>query len=220
MTNSIITAYQLVVGMKIRCPINGDKITISDLIALSETTFGLSCEKGGVSFNVNDTFELIEPFDLTKSNLNWINEKIAEIKVQYDLDRTLDLMWGTEVDFNKAEIEIIPYILNGITYELIKDAETIVLTRDYFQCFFKSLENNRDAVDMIVITSELQSNSQRLDGTPIVSSLITFQDFSKTIQPLLNYNCTKIINHWRDFGCQFINIDFLQKSFNKKRKIS
>ena len=66
---------------------------------------------------------------------------------------------------------------------------------------------------MIVITGDLQSHSQRLDSTPILSSLITLQDFSKTIQPLLNSNQTKIINHWQDLGCQFINIDFLQKSF-------
>lgn len=218
MNNKIkyLTAYQLVVGMKIRCPFNGDEITISDLIAHSETSFSLSCKKGGASFNVNDTFELIEPFNLTKSNLNWINEEMAEIKAQHDLDRILNLMWGTEDHFDKAEIEIIPYVLNGISYELIENTETIILTKDSFQSFFKSLKNNRDAVDMIVITGDLQSNSQRLDGTPILSSLITLQDFSKTIQPLLNSNQTKIINHWRDCGCQFINIDFLQKSLKKQ----
>ena len=217
MNNKIkyLTAYQLVVGMKIRCPFNGDEITISDLIAHSETSFSLSCKKGGASFNVNDTFELIEPFNLTKSNLNWINEEMAEIKAQHDLDRILDLMWGTEDHFDKAEIEIIPYVLNGISYELIENTETIILTKDSFQSFFKSLKNNRDAVDMIVITGNLQSHSQRLDGTPILSSLITLQDFSKTIQPLLNSNQTKIIDHWRDGGSQFINIDFLQKFFKK-----
>ncbi|MGD6735503.1 hypothetical protein ACN08N_00155 (plasmid) [Photobacterium leiognathi subsp. mandapamensis] len=217
MNNKIkhLTAYQLVVGMKIRCPFNGDEIIISDLIAHSETSFSLLCKKGGASFNIHDTFELIEPFDLTKCNLNWINDEITEVNVQYDLDRTLDFIFGTEDHFDKAEIEIIPYVLNGISYELIENTETIILTKDSFQSFFTALKNKREAVDMIVIMGELQNHSQRLDGTPILSSLITLHDFSKTIQPLLNSNQTKTIDHWRDCGCQFINIDFLQKSFKR-----
>ncbi|MCD9492615.1 hypothetical protein GLP30_17170 [Photobacterium phosphoreum] len=151
--------------------------------------------------------------------LNWINEEMTEIKFQYDADRILDFIFELEDHFDKAEIEIIPYILNGISYELIENTETIILTNDYFQLFVEALRHDRDAVNMIVITGDLQNNSQLLDGTPIQSSLITLQDFSKTIQPLLNYNCTKTINHWRDLGCQFINIDFLQKSFKKKNTV-
>ncbi|OED65903.1 hypothetical protein A165_00895 [Vibrio tasmaniensis ZS-17] len=80
MTNRMITAHQLVVGMTIRCPIDGDEITITELHAISDAIFGLECRKGGCAFNVDDTFELLEPFDLTTVNLNWISEQLVEIK--------------------------------------------------------------------------------------------------------------------------------------------
>lgn len=49
-----INTHQLMVGMTIRCPIDGDIITISDLIANSESSLGLGCDKGYTSVDVND----------------------------------------------------------------------------------------------------------------------------------------------------------------------
>ncbi|MCG9625401.1 hypothetical protein L1D34_11150 [Vibrio mediterranei] len=77
-----LNAHQLVVGMVIRCPIDGDTIKITELIAVSDTLFGLGCRKGYTSFDVNGQFELIEPFDLTACNPNWISEQMAELKQQ------------------------------------------------------------------------------------------------------------------------------------------
>lgn len=77
MENTTITVHQLVIGMKIRCPVEGDDITITDLIAFSEN-IALGCDKGYTGVTFSDTFELLEPFDLTKCNLNWIHESLAE----------------------------------------------------------------------------------------------------------------------------------------------
>ncbi|WP_434529561.1 hypothetical protein [Vibrio sp. K4] len=124
-----INAHQLMVGMTIRCPIDGDIITISDLIANSESSLGLGCDKGYTSVDVNDTFELVKPFDLTKANLNWISEQLTEIKETHINEAMRSLAWGTEQDADKAEIEITPYCLNRVTYELIHGAEPISLKK-------------------------------------------------------------------------------------------
>ncbi|EGU31289.1 hypothetical protein VII00023_22939 [Vibrio ichthyoenteri ATCC 700023] len=74
-STTTITAHQLVVGMTIRCPVEGNKITITDLIAHTEN-IALGCDKGYTGVAFTDTFELLEPFDLTECNLNWINEQL------------------------------------------------------------------------------------------------------------------------------------------------
>jgi hypothetical protein len=156
---------------------------------------------------------------LSNRDYKWWKKGHSDGEVDYELernfDRYCDLLKFTEKDYDKAEIEIIPYILNGICYESIESTENIFLSRENFQSFFFLLDNNQDALSVIIESGELQSISARLDGTPYLSSLITFQEFTETIQPLLNPNQTKIINHWRGLGCQFINIDFLQKSLKK-----
>ncbi|WP_394230532.1 hypothetical protein [Shewanella colwelliana] len=78
MMNKTISAQQLAVGMNIRCPIEGDIITITDLVAISEQLIGLGCSKGYTSIDVDMTIELLEPFDLSTVNTNWIKEQLIQ----------------------------------------------------------------------------------------------------------------------------------------------
>ncbi|WP_394142893.1 hypothetical protein [Vibrio chagasii] len=217
MTNRMITAHQLAVGMTIRCPVDGDKITITELHATSSMRFSIECKKGGCGFNVNDTFELLEPFDLTTVNLNWISEQMAYIEESHITNSMQDLAWGTEQDPAKAEIEITPYRLNGVTYELISEAESIVLKNDTFKSFFDALLEDKALVRLLVVDGDLQTNSERMDGTPYLSALLNLQAFSKHIQPLLNPDNLPQLMHWIGLGCKYINIDFLQMRIGQWR---
>lgn len=156
------------------------------------------------------TFELVKPFDLTKANLNWISEQLTEIKETHINETMRDLAWGTEQDTDKAEIT--PYRLKEVTYELIQGAEPISLKEDAFKSFFDALLEDKALVRLIVVVEgDLQTNSQRTDGTPYLSAMLTHQAFSNHIQPLLHPSVSPQLAHWITLGCEFINIDFLQK---------
>ncbi|MEZ8438565.1 hypothetical protein AB4584_17630 [Vibrio splendidus] len=90
MQKRTITAHQLTIGMTIRCPLGGDEITVSDLVAVSEKSIGIGCEKGYASFGVNNEFELVKSYDLTKCNPNWIREQLEEERETADWYRRLD----------------------------------------------------------------------------------------------------------------------------------
>ncbi|MGR5328581.1 hypothetical protein [Photobacterium damselae] len=132
-------------------------------------------------------------------------------------DQYCDLIRLTERDYDKAEIEITPYIFRNGIYELIDGAENVILTKENFQSFFTLLENNHNALSIIIESGELQNNYVRLDGTPYLSTLIMFQEFTETIKPILNPNIEDEINYWKQLGCQYVNIDFLQKSLRANR---
>ncbi|MGR5187084.1 hypothetical protein ACPV3S_17340 [Photobacterium damselae] len=154
---------------------------------------------------------------LTIRERKWWQKGFDDAKEDYeqerdsDLDRFCNLLKFTEKDYDKAVIEIIPYIFRNGIYELIDGAENIILTKENFQSFFTLLENNHNALSVIIESGELQNSCVRLDGTPYLSSLIMFQEFTETIKPLLNPNIEDEINNWKQLGCQYINIDFLQK---------
>lgn len=153
---------------------------------------------------------------LTTRERKWWQKGFYDAKKDYeqerksDLDQYCNLLKLIEKDYDKAEIEIIPYIFRNGIYELIDGAENIILTKENFQSFFTLLENNHNALSVIIESGELQNNSIRLDGTPYLSSLIMFQEFTETIQPLLNPSIEDEINNWKRLGCQYINIDFSQ----------
>ncbi|MFB1079542.1 hypothetical protein [Photobacterium damselae] len=169
---------------------------------------------GWVAFKNKPTIE--NPM-LTPREKKWWQKGYDDAKKDYeqernsDSDQYLNLLKFTEKDYDKAEIEIIPYIFKNGIYELIDGAENILLTKEDFQSFFSFLENNHDALSVIIESGELQSNCVRTDGTPYLSSLIMFQEFIETIKPLLNSSIEDEINNWKQLGCQYINIDFLQK---------
>lgn len=85
-----LTAHQLAIGMTIRCPLDGNEITVSDLVAVSEKSIGIGCEKGYASFGVNNEFELVKSYNLTKCNPNWIHEQLEEERETTDWYRRLD----------------------------------------------------------------------------------------------------------------------------------
>lgn len=122
--------------------------------------------------------------------------------------------------FNKAEIIITPYILNGDYYELIEETENILLSIEDFQSFFALLETNHNALSIIVESNKLQHNSRRPYDTLYLSSLITFQEFTAIIQPLLSPNIENEVKYWKQLGCQYINIEFSQKNSDDQQNIT
>ncbi|WP_390240655.1 hypothetical protein [Vibrio sp. R78045] len=204
-----VTAHQLALGMTIRCPVDGDAITITDLIACSEESFGLGCEKGHTLFMASMTFELLEPFDLTTVNLDWIKDQIIMEEQYRKWYSVVDVAWGTEDEFDKARIEITPCKRIGESHELITDAESLVLTKDAFQSFFKALTDDKEAIDNLVTVGELQSDW----GASMLTYCMNLQDFSSIIQPLLAPDAESRINHWKQLSCQSVKIGFRQKSF-------
>ncbi|MFA0053663.1 hypothetical protein [Vibrio echinoideorum] len=213
-----VTAHQLAVGMTIRCPVDGDRITITELHASSSMIVGIECAKGGCGFNVNDTFELLEPFDLTTVNLDWIKEKLVEEERWFHRNDVLGVAWGTEDAFDKARIEITPCKRIGESMLPIQGSESLVLTEDAFQSFFKALTDDSDdkrAIDNLVTIGELQSDW----GSPILTYLMSLQDFSSIIQPLLDPSEGGRINHWKRLGCQWVKIGF-RKKFNRNRPVN
>lgn len=214
MESTTITVHQLVVGMTIRNHTHEGDIIISNLIA--EDTDGISIQDNNFKdndtylwFDINETFELVEPFDLTKCNLNWINESLKEIEEDHNLFLMQCLMWGTITEFEQAEVVITPYKLNGTNLELIENTIFLVLKKEAFQFFFEQLGKNEPAVRIIAVSGHLQCESKKADGTPLNSSLITVQEFSDAIQPLLESNTVSTINHWKQLGCEFIKLDFV-----------
>ncbi|TLS73434.1 hypothetical protein [Photobacterium damselae] len=157
---------------------------------------------------------------LTMREQKWWQKGYNDAKKDYEQERKSDsdqycnLLNFTDKDYDKAEIVITPYILNGICWELIDEIESIILTKETFQSFFTSLEHNHNALSVVVESGELQSNCVRLDGTPYLSSMIIFQEFIEVIKPLLNPNIEGEINNWKQLGCQYINMDFLQRPYS------
>jgi hypothetical protein len=84
MQKMIVTAHQLAIGMTLRCPLEGDEITISDLGVISEKSIGFGCEKGYITFDISKEFELVKPYDLIKYNPNWVREQLEE---QYEMEQ-------------------------------------------------------------------------------------------------------------------------------------
>ncbi|MBA5685045.1 hypothetical protein H3N34_17905 [Photobacterium damselae subsp. damselae] len=154
---------------------------------------------------------------LTMREKKWWQKGFDDAKEDYEQERDSDsdqyynLLRFTEKDYDKAEIEIIPYIFSDGIYTLIDGAENIHLKKEDFQLFFTLLENDHNALSVIIESGELQNSCVRLDGTPYLSSLIMFHEFTETIKPLLNPSIEDEINNWKQLGCQYINIDFLQK---------
>ncbi|MFA0079361.1 hypothetical protein AB4427_14640 [Vibrio artabrorum] len=202
-----IAAHQLAVGMTIRCPLEGDEIMITDLGVISKESIRLGCEKGYASFDLDSEFELLKPFDLSAVNLNWIQEKIDEEERLFHWYSVVDLAWGTDDKFDKALIEIIPYARIGESKEPIADTESLLLTEDAFQSFFKALTDGEKTIDKLLTAGELQSDW----GASMLTYLMSLQDFTSIIQPLLDPGEGRRINHWKRLGCQWVKIGFRQK---------
>ncbi|ELV7517301.1 hypothetical protein QMU85_002300 [Photobacterium damselae] len=153
---------------------------------------------------------------LTNREQKWWQKGYDDAKKDYEQERKSDsdqycnLLKLIEKDYDKAKIKITPYIFRNKIYTLIDGAENIILTKENFQSFLTLLENNHNALSVIVESGELGNKYARLDGTLYLTSLITFQEFIETIKPLLNSSIEDEINNWKRLGCQYINIDFSQ----------
>ena len=94
-----IKAEQLVVGMKIFDPLDPSRvITITGLIAISKTVFGLGCDKGYVSIGTDHVFQLAESFKLPVVASNWIVEQLEEDAKYSDWLQEMDTLFQKEQD--------------------------------------------------------------------------------------------------------------------------
>ncbi|PCD85646.1 hypothetical protein [Vibrio mediterranei] len=111
---------------------------------------------------------------------------------------------------DKASVEIEAYeILDGLTYTVVENSESILLKGEAFQSLFSELQQHPKAVNQLVVEGDFQHCANRLDGTPLVSSLMLFTDFLSTIAPLIENKDPSIWEEWDKLGCTFVCFNFV-----------